>query len=248
MNETNSRDAELIEELQDRHDRLLRSNQELNDFASIVSHDLKEPLRGIRNYANILLEDYGDKLDADGQAKLEVLKRLSGRLEEMLDSLFQYSCVGSVDLALQLTDLNEIVEQALDLLRINLQENGVEVRLGGPLPTMLCDRARISDVFLNLLTNAMKFNDKVGKWIEIGAVQSPGECAVFYVRDNGIGIREEHFDSIFSIFKRLHRSTKFGEGTGVGLTIVKKIIERHQGRIWVKSVYGEGATFFFTLS
>lgn len=125
-----------------------------------------------------------------------------------------------------------------------------------PLPTVLCDRVRIGEVFRNLITNAMKYNDKPEKWVEIGVVNDGGmdhdggvvnDHYVFYVRDNGIGIQEKHQDTIFRIFKRLHTRDKFGGGTGVGLTIVKKIIERHKGRIWVESTQGEGATFKFTL-
>ena len=139
----------------------------------------------------------------------------------------------------------------------------MEVRIPRPLPTILGDRVRIGEVFRNLITNSMKYNDKPEKWIEIGhgpdlglefqqrpsRARTPSNHAtVFYVRDNGIGIPEKHFEAIFRIFKRLHGRDEFGGGTGVGLTIVKKIIERHGGRIWVQSRHGEGTCFYFTLS
>ncbi len=235
---------------------LSRSNAELDDFAYIASHDLKEPLRGIHNYSTFLLEDYGDKLDDNGRAKLETLTRLTQRMEALINSLLYYSRLGRLDLVVQEADLEDVVNDVLDTLHITLNEAGVEVRRPEQFRTVRCDRSRIGEVFCNLITNALKYNDKPEKWIEIGC-QQPGQRygtreategpTVFYVRDNGIGIRERHMDSIFRIFKRLHGRDKYGGGTGAGLTIAKKIVERHGGRIWVESVYGEGTTFYFTL-
>jgi light-regulated signal transduction histidine kinase (bacteriophytochrome) len=243
--------------LRTRNAELERSNQELDDFAYIASHDLKEPLRGIHNYSSFLMEDYGDKLNADGHAKLATIGRLAQRLEDLIDSLLVFSRVGRVDLAIQETDMNAVVAAVLDSLSINLQERGVQVRIPSPLPSVRCDRVRIAEVFRNLIGNAIKYNDKPGPWIEIGCRvtrpprNGPGAAAgkqVFYVRDNGIGIREKHLDAVFRIFKRLHARDQFGGGTGAGLTIVKKIVERHAGRIWIESNYGEGSTFYFTLA
>ena len=155
-------------ELQDRNADLLRSNQELDDFAYIASHDLKEPLRGIHNYATFLLEDYADKLDDEGRAKLETLMRLTQRMETLLDSLLDFSRVGRVDFAIDETDLNEIVAEVLDSLAHQPQGARVEVRIPRPLPTVRGDRVRVGEMFRNLITNAMKYNDKPEKWIEIG--------------------------------------------------------------------------------
>jgi signal transduction histidine kinase len=228
---------------------LSRSNAELDDFAYIASHDLKEPLRGIHNYSNFLLEDYEDKLDDDGRQKLETLVRLTQRMEALIEALLYYSRVGRLDLAIRDTELGLVVNEVLDSLRPLIHDAGVEVRIPQPLPHMRCDQARVGEIFRNLVTNAIKYNDKPEKWVEInyrtdGAPQAP---RVFYVRDNGIGIRENHLDSIFRIFKRLHGRDKYGGGTGAGLTIAKKIVERHGGRIWVESQVGEGTTFYFTL-
>ncbi len=255
-------------ELEERNVELHQSNKELDDFAYIASHDLKEPLRGIHNYSVFLLEDYADKLDGEGRSKLETLIRLTRRMESLIDSLLHFSRVGRLDLAFDAVDLNEIVAGVMDGIAINLKEQHVEVRIPRPLPTLLCDRSRVGEIFSNLIVNAMKYNDKPEKWIEIGVAEgvlpppmepgpeSPGVPAAqpdadpgpaLYVRDNGIGIQEKHFDSIFRIFKRLHGRDKFGGGTGAGLTIVKKIVERHNGRIWVESTYGEGTTVYFTL-
>jgi signal transduction histidine kinase len=236
-------------ELARRNEELHQSNKELDDFAYIASHDLKEPLRGIHNFSNFLLEDYADKLDDDGRSKLETLMRLTRRMETLIDSLLQFSRLGRVDLAMDQVDLNATVAEALDSLAITLQEEKVEIRMPRPLPKVRADRARVGEIFANLVVNAVKYNDKVQKWIEIGVQNgSPaGGAPVFYVRDNGIGIPEKHFDSVFRIFKRLHGREKFGGGTGAGLTIVKKIVERHHGRIWLESSPGEGTTFYFTL-
>jgi signal transduction histidine kinase len=233
-------------ELAERNAELHRSNQDLDDFAYIASHDLKEPLRGIHNFSVFLLEDYGERFDDEGRSKLETLTRLSRRMEVLIDSLLHFSRLGRVDLAIDDVDLNEVAAEVIDSLAIHLRENGVEVRLPRPLPVVRCDRVRVRELLYNLVVNAAKYNDKPEKHIEIGSV---GEAPpALYVRDNGIGIQAKHFDSIFRIFKRLHGRDKFGGGTGAGLTIVKKIVERHNGRIWVESTYGEGTTVYFTLA
>jgi signal transduction histidine kinase len=238
-------------ELARRNEELHQSNKELDDFAYIASHDLKEPLRGIHNFSNFLLEDYADKLDGDGRSKLETLMRLTHRMETLIDSLLQFSRLGRVDMAMEQVDLNEIVAEVLDSLAITLQEEKVEVRLPRPLPRVRADRVRVGEIFANLVVNAAKYNDKPRKWIEICTSQNGSPAGegppVFYVRDNGIGIPEKHFDSVFRIFKRLHGRDQYGGGTGAGLTIVKKIVERHHGRIWLESSPGEGTTFYFTL-
>jgi len=234
-------------ELQQRNEELNQSNKELDDFAYIASHDLKEPLRGIHNFSSFLLEDYGGKLDGEGRSKLETLMRLTRRMETLIDSLLQYSRLGRVDLAIDRVDLNEIVAECLDSLAISLQEEKVDVRVPRPLPVVRADRVRVGEIFYNLIVNAMKYNDKAEKWIEVGWRENPAGPPVFYVRDNGIGIPEKHQDAVFRIFKRLHGRDKYGGGTGAGLTIVKKIVERHHGRIWVESSAGEGTAFYFTL-
>jgi light-regulated signal transduction histidine kinase (bacteriophytochrome) len=215
---------------------------------------LKEPLRGISNYASFLLEDYQDQMDADGQDKLQTLQRLCQRLESFIDSLLKYSRLGRAELAVGEVDLNTVVEEVLDSLKISLEQENFSVRVTEPLPTIKCDGVRVREIFRNLISNAMKYNDKADKWIEIGCRPADGAAdgpppgtPVFCVRDNGIGIAEKHQDSVFRIFKRLHGRDKFGGGTGSGLTIVKKIVERHGGRIWVESTVGEGTSFFFTL-
>lgn len=237
---------------------LERSNEELDSFAYIASHDLKEPLRGIHNYSNFLIEDYGEVLAEDGIEKLQTIARLTQRMEDLIQSLLHYSRIGRAELSWQTTDLNELLDHIIDTVNMSFQDICVKINIPRPLPTVKCDRAQISEVFSNLIINAIKYNDKPEKEIEVGWYEgdildgsdnNEGENRffTFYVRDNGIGIRPNHLEIIFRIFKRLHPPKKFGGGTGVGLTIAKKIVERHGGRIWVESTYGRGSTFYFSL-
>jgi two-component system, chemotaxis family, sensor kinase Cph1 len=236
---------------------LERSNIELDAFAYVASHDLKEPLRGIHNYSTFLIEDYGDKLGEDGTHKLATLMQLTQRMEDLIESLLRYSRLGRAELLLQPVALADIVESVLEVIEIS-QPSPVQLQIPRPLPRVECDRAQVTELFTNLISNALKYNDRDQKAIEIGYILPtetddlvPPELArsqtVFFVRDNGIGIRAKHFENIFKIFKRLHPATKYGGGTGAGLTIVKKIVERHGGKISVVSILGEGSTFYFTL-
>jgi signal transduction histidine kinase len=246
--ELEERVRERTRELEVRNEELRQSNKELDDFAYIASHDLKEPLRGIHNFSSFLLEDYGGQLDDEGHSKLATLIRLTRRMETLIDSLLHFSRLGRVDLAMTDVDLNETVAEVRESLTISLQQENVEVRIPRPLPTVRCDRARVGEIFYNLILNAVKYNDKLRKWVEIGWTQDgQGRPPVFYVRDNGIGIPEKHHDAVFRIFKRLHGRDQYGGGTGAGLTIVRKIVERHHGRIWLESSAGQGTTFYFTL-
>ncbi|WP_036483780.1 ATP-binding protein [Myxosarcina sp. GI1] len=250
------------DELSQVNRELARSNTELDSFAYIASHDLKEPLRGIYNYSSFLIEDYGDTLDEEGIDKLNTLMRLTHRMENLIDSLLQYSRLGRTELQIRSVNLNVLVAGVLDLLKISKRDKQVEFNIPRPLPTVNCDRTQVSELFTNLISNGIKYNKNTKKIIEIGYLDEDDAIVsekmqeysnrfelptIFYVRDNGIGIREKHLDTIFRIFKRLHGQNKYGGGTGAGLTITKKIVERHGGEIWVKSVYEKGSTFYFTL-
>jgi light-regulated signal transduction histidine kinase (bacteriophytochrome) len=172
-------------------------------------------------------------------------------MESLIESLLHYSHVGRADLAMEQTDMQEVVEETLELLAARLQEGQVDVRIPARLPIVRADRVRVGEIFNNLIANAVKYNDKTEKWVEIGCEALPSEDGVmrpvFYVRDNGIGIAAQHHESIFHIFRRLHGREEYGGGTGAGLTIVRKIVERHRGRIWLVSQSGVGSTFYFTL-
>jgi light-regulated signal transduction histidine kinase (bacteriophytochrome) len=262
-----------------RNAELERSNIELDAFALAASHDLKEPLRGIHKYSTFLMEDYAGKLDKGGMNKLQTLVMLARRMETLVDSLLHYSRVGRTDLAIRKVDLDEVVNETLEIIAPRLRESSVEIRRPRRLPVVLADHARLGEIFHNLIVNAIKYNDKPLKWVEIGCKdgeterQGDGEIKrwdeenkdisfpvspsshsssphspVFYVRDNGIGIPERHYETVFNMFRRLHERDEFGGGVGAGLTIVKKIVERHNGRIWIESRVGAGTTVYFTLS
>jgi PAS domain S-box-containing protein len=237
-----------------RHTQALeRSNKELDDFAYIASHDLKEPLRGIHNHARFLLEDNSEKLDQDSAGRLLRLVYLSQRMERLVNDLLYFSRLGRQELAVQSTDVEAVIRDVEATLETFLEERGARVQVSTPLPAIVCDKPRVTELFRNLITNAVKYNDKTEKIVEIGWLAShkmenraPAHN-VFYVKDNGRGIDREFHQEIFRIFKRLQGGKDAEEGTGVGLTFVKKIVERHGGRIWLESEPGAGTTFFFTL-
>jgi PAS domain S-box-containing protein len=240
---------EMENTLRQRGEDLARSNKELDDFAYIASHDLKEPLRGIMSYSNFLMEDFGDKLGEEGISRLKTMEDLTRRLSALTDDLLVFSRVGRLELAYRTTDLNILLEDVLATLKMSLEKEKITVRIPGQLPSVKCDAVRMREVFHNLISNAIKYSDKPEKWIEIGALKQWNNLqkTVFYVCDNGIGIPDRHADKVFTMFKRLHGRDKYGGGTGAGLAIVKKIIERHEGRIWLESTAGEGTSFFFTI-
>ncbi len=230
--------------LQTQRHELIRSNEELDSFCYIASHDLKEPLRGIHHFSKFLVEDYSSKLDEDGRDMLLALPKMSKQLNMLIDSLLEYSRLGRVDLAYAETDLNELASDVIVSLEafIKIQKGNVLIR--DKLPIIFCDRIRVSEIFRNLICNGIKYNESSTPTVEIGVEPKTN---VIYVKDNGIGIKAKHHEAIFKIFKRLHSKEKYFGGTGVGLTIVKKIIERHGGVIWVKSTPNQGSCFYFTL-
>jgi light-regulated signal transduction histidine kinase (bacteriophytochrome) len=247
------------DELASMNTELQRSNEELDSFAYIASHDLKEPLRGIHNYANFLMEDYGDVLNEDGISKLQTLVRLTQRMEDLINSLLHFSRLGRAELIRQPVNLDDLVHQVITTLTISRPQNSTEFRIPRRLPEMECDRAQVNELFTNLISNAIKYNDKAERWVEIGFLERDQGSGVgdreevsppytFYIQDNGIGIAREYLNQIFQIFRRLHGRDEFGGGTGAGLTISRKIVERHGGQIRVESTPGDGSTFYFTLA
>lgn len=245
---------------------LARSNEELDAFAYLASHDLKEPLRGIHKYAFQLAEDarIGAPLDETGRDRAERLVRLAERMDDLITALLDYSRLGRLAVRSEPEDVGAVLEEAVEMLGARVEESGVEVRVPRPLPTLPCDRVRVREVFANLLSNAMKYRDPSDEaWVEVGVVL-PGEPAefldreawpraargvpVFYVRDNGIGLDPAHADGLFQMFKRLHPRGAYGGGSGLGLAIVKKLVEQHGGAVWAEGAPGEGAAFCFTLA
>jgi light-regulated signal transduction histidine kinase (bacteriophytochrome) len=232
---------------------LAASNAELDAFAYAASHDLKEPLRGIRNYSRFLEADLGATADKAVLDKLAVIQKLTTRMEGLIHALFEHSRLGKTALQQDWVDLNAVVAEIRESLGSRPDHERIDFVVHGPLPNVTGDRVILGQVFSNLVENAIKYNDKPRKRVEIGTipaeVRSGKDAAptVFFVRDNGIGIPERHFENVFRMFRRLHGREKFGGGYGAGLAIVKRIVERHGGRIWLESVPGEGSTFYFNL-
>lgn len=228
---------------------LARSNGEADFFAYIVAHDLKEPLRGLHFHAKTLLRDYGPALDEKGRRKLARVQGLAERLTCLVDSLLVYSRTGQTDLRLAPTDLNQVVAGVLELFAPTIEETKTKVEIPRPLPRVLCDPVKIGGVYSNLLSNALKYNDKPDRCVVIG-FDDPAPAApqvTLWVRDNGIGLDERHFEDVFRIFRRLHGRDEWGGGSGLGLALVKKIVERHDGRVSASGASGKGTTISFTL-
>jgi PAS domain S-box-containing protein len=235
-----------------RTEELAESNAELQDFAYIASHDLKEPLRGISNYSRFIAEDYSDKLDPDGRDKLETLGRLARRMYFLLDALLEYSRVGRTELQVHPVKVAEVVAEVSELLGPRLEEEHARIIVLGPLPTVRCDPSRLGQVLANLVANAIKYNKSEERRIEVGHADQEHDSGhpdwpVFFVRDNGIGIPARHQETIFLMFRRLHARDKFGGGTGAGLALTRRIISRHGGNIWLRSEPGAGTTMCFTI-
>jgi len=226
-------------------DKLSKSNQELDNFAYIASHDLKEPLRAIQNHSTFLLEDYGERLDQDGTNKLNRLIYLSHRMEKLISDLLYFSRLGTEEYTQRLVNMNSIVNDVTNTLKEAFEQHNVEFSCLAPLPNIVCDQTHLTELFYNLITNAYKYNQATIKTIEVGFEDA--NPPHFFVKDNGIGIDKKFEHAVFRIFKRLNNPKKFGEGTGAGLTFAKKIVEQHKGKIWFESEQGQGTCFYFTL-
>lgn len=244
LEQAGARIEQQAAELKVRAEQLDRINRELDDFAWIASHDLKEPLRGISDYCQILLEDYADKVDAEGKRRLESLVTMCCRLGVSIDDLLTYCRVGRVRCCESPIDLNACVEEVVQAFAPTIGRPPASVHVVSQLPRVKGDATLIGKVLANLISNGMKFNESGRPRVEIGCL--PGDPPAIYVRDNGIGIARRHQEAIFTIFRRLHSRRKY-EGSGAGLTIVRKIVEAHGGRVWLESEPGRGSTFFFTL-
>jgi len=222
--------------------QLEAANTELKDFAYVVSHDLKAPLRGISALANWLATDYADKLDEQGRDFLNLLVQRATRMDSLISGILEYSRVGRVKEEMKLMELDTVVSDVINLLA---PPDHVVVTIETKLPAIVCEPTRIYQVFQNLIGNAVQHLDKPNGEIRVGLLDEGGS-ATFYVADNGPGIEAKYFAKIFEMFQTLKPRDEV-ENTGVGLTIVKKIVEMYGGRIWVESKIGAGTTFWFTL-
>jgi len=218
------------------------ANEELKNFAYVVSHDLKAPLRAISSLANWLSTDYADKFDDEGRAHMHLLVNRVHRMDGLIDGILLYSRVGQVKETMVEVDLNRLVPEVIDSLA---PPANITVSIENPLPTVMTEPTRIQQVFQNLLSNAIKYMDKAEGKICINC-SDEGRQWKFSVTDNGPGIKQQHFGKIFQLFQTLAPRDRV-ESSGVGLALVKKIVEMYGGRVWVESAVGEGSTFFFTL-
>lgn len=237
----NARAYALMERrVEDRTAELQKSNEALEDFVYTVSHDLKAPLRAILGFSQFLLEDFGSNLPEEGVMYVNRMSLSAKRMERLIDDLLELSRVGRIKEPYEEIDVDELLSEIITTLSPSPE---VMIRVEGPMPRIVCERVRIGQVFSNLISNAIKYNDKEQAVITVG-YDEMDEAVEFFVSDNGPGIEERHFDRIFKIFQRLSSDEA---GTGIGLALVKKIIEDHKGNIKVESDVGQGTTFRFLL-
>jgi len=231
-------------ELKSKGEELERSNADLEKFAYVVSHDLQAPLRQIGSFSDLLERHCGPVLEGDGEDFLGFITRGVTRMQELIRALLQYSRVGRSQLGYQEVDTNQVAKQVADVLSPELESAGAELTIEA-LPGVPADPRLLGLVFQNLVQNGLKFIKEGQPMIRVTG-RTAGACAHFSVRDNGIGIESRYHEEVFQVFRRLHAASEF-EGTGIGLAICRKIIERHGGRMWVESKLGSGADFRFTI-
>ena len=234
--------VEAEEALNKSREKLQLINDELKDFAHIVSHDLKAPLRAISSLSQWIVQDYGDKLDDDGKAQFDLLSGRVKKMENLIDGILQYSRASNENGEKEDVDLNLVVGEVIDMLS---PPDHIKVEIQKDLPVMLLARTRIQQVFQNIISNAIKYNDKEEGLVAVKCLKENDEY-VFSIADNGPGIEQRYFDKVFQIFQTLGVKESY-ESTGIGLTIVKKTIELHGGKIWLESEIGKGTTFYFSL-
>jgi light-regulated signal transduction histidine kinase (bacteriophytochrome) len=222
--------------------RVQKVNHELNDFAHIVSHDLKEPLRTIKIATTWILEDYKDLLDENGINHLELLSNQVTRMYDLIDGILKYSRTGHLKNQKEWIDLKVLMPQIISMISV---PDNIEITIDGEMPIIEFERTQISQVFQNLLSNAIKYIDKPLGRIKIGCIEEADNWK-FSVADNGRGIEQKNFEKIFKMYQTLDPRDEF-KSSGIGLTLVKKIIETYGGTIWVESDLGQGSTFIFTL-
>jgi PAS domain S-box-containing protein len=235
-------EADLLNKMEE----LNRSNEELGQFAYIASHDLQEPLRMVASYTQLLSRRYKGKLDSDADEFIAFAVDGAGRMQRLIQDLLTYSRVGTKGQDLLETSSEEALQHALINLRGSIEASGAQVT-HDPLPTVAADEMQLVQLFQNLVGNAIKYQSPGVPKVHISAIQNGGKKWMFSVKDNGLGIDPQYFEKIFGMFQRLHKREEFA-GTGIGLAICKKIVERHGGSIAVESQPGKGSTFSFALA
>jgi signal transduction histidine kinase len=231
-------------DLEEALNALNRSNAELETFSYSVSHDLRAPLRAVNGFTTIIEEDYGNLLDEEGKRLLQLVRYNADKMEKLIDNLLVLSRLGKKEAHKTMTDMNDLVEGAL--IEINKStKHAANIRVSKLHPAR-ADYGLINQVFVNLLSNAIKYSSKNERpEVEISSVQKSGET-IYSVRDNGVGFDMKYAHKLFGVFQRLHSDDEF-EGTGTGLTIVRRIVEKHGGKVWPEAEKNKGATFYFSL-
>ena len=232
------------EELKERVKNLKLSNEELEQFAYIASHDLQEPLRSVASFTQLLQKRYKDKLDKEANEFIQFIVDGATKMHDLITDLLLFSRIGTRVKPFAETDMNLILKEVLDSLTQSIKETKAEITYDH-LPTIKADDSQMKQLLQNLISNAIKFHGDDTPHIHITGKKKTNEW-VFSVKDNGIGIDPNYFDKIFIIFQRLHKTAEY-RGTGIGLAVCKKIAQRHGGKIWVTSKLGKGATFYFTI-
>ena len=223
---------------------LQRSNTELEEFAYVASHDLQEPLRMVASFTQLLQKRYQDKLDDEANEFITFAVDGATRMQSLINDLLTYSRVGIKGASFSPTDMNVILEDVLTNIQQTTLEADAKITTD-PLPVIIADKSQMAQILQNLISNAIKFRGKSSINIHVSGENQPDEW-IFSVKDNGIGIDPKYFERIFIIFQRLHKRDEY-EGTGIGLAVSKKIIQRHRGKIWVESELGKGSTFYFSI-
>ncbi|MEM9161854.1 MAG: ATP-binding protein [Cyanobacteria bacterium P01_F01_bin.4] len=223
---------------------LQRSNAELEQFAYVASHDLREPLRMVTSFTQLLAQRYADQLDDEANTIINFAVDGATRMQSLIDDLLTFSRVGTQGNPFELTDCGEALDLALSNLQMQIQETQASINTPD-LPVVMADPAQLVQLFQNLISNALKYRSEKPPVVEIGVDAQESQWR-FWVRDNGIGMEPKYTERIFLIFQRLHTRQHYS-GTGIGLAICKKIVERHGGRIWAESGLGQGSTFHFTI-
>ena len=232
-----------LKELDARNRELRRSNEELELFAYVASHDLQEPLRMVASYTQLLSRRYADKLDDDAREFIHFAVDGATRMQALIEALLEYSRVGTRSNPFEPVNLDAVLDGVLSDLRLRLDETSAEISRE-PLPTVHGDRTQLAQLFQNLISNALKFRTGLAR-IHVSCAKQGSEFLIG-VRDEGIGIDPKFAERIFQIFQRLHTRDEY-PGTGIGLAVCRRIVERHGGRIWVESEPNRGATFSFTI-
>ena len=235
----NNKNAEL--------QKYIDSNLQLENFAYIASHDLKAPIRSVISFMQLLKRNLAGKIDDKNFRFLEIVLEASGNMQVLIDDLLTYSRINTQAVEFERFELNKMLNRLLIELNSSIEEKGGTLIMKDIPDLIIADKSRLRQVFQNLITNALKFTEKDSKPLIIISCTTNNSEYVFKVKDNGIGIESDYLDKIFLMFKKLHSENKY-QGTGIGLSICKKVVDQHNGNIWVESEIGKGSTFYFTIS